>query len=458
MEVLVKGPIVLIVMGLSYCVMISEAGAQAFRYQTQSASGGAQANAFSAQADDPSAIHYNPAGITQLRGLQWSGTVQFLGATVSYQNAVDQRTSGDTGNTIALPPPSQFYVTASLGDLGLRRLEGWTVGIGVTTPYALKSRYPENSPFSTAIISSAIPLIDIKPTIAYRFNRHLSVGLGADIYTFSNLIGEGHVEQKFAWPGGAGIPPGARVELNGDGTAAGFNVSVLYSPLLNADQLPIANLAFIYRSQAVLPLEGSMLVNGMTIADTRASITLPQTWIGAVAIWPIRDSRREWKVELDVEYVGWKSIRHTNVQLSTGGVIPQPQNWKTVPTISVGTEYKLLQPESMPNWEIALRGGYTYTLSQVPDVTFTPGIPSINSHTIGVGLGMTCSQGGYLFGVIPCGRSEASFWRPHRIGIDASFQAWIYEPRTIQGNINPTVNGTYTTSLYVGALGLRLAF
>ncbi len=34
-------------------------GAQAFRYQPQSGTGAAQANAFSAQADDPSAIHYN---------------------------------------------------------------------------------------------------------------------------------------------------------------------------------------------------------------------------------------------------------------------------------------------------------------------------------------------------------------------------------------------------------------
>ena len=41
------------------------------------------------------------------------------------------------------------------------------------------------------------------------------------------------------------------------------------------------------------------------------------------------------------------------------------------------------------------------------------------------------------------------------IGLDASFQVWIYSNRMIQGNQNPTVNGTYTAALYLGALSLR---
>lgn len=432
--------------------------AQAFRYQPQSGTGAAQANAFSAQADDPSAIHYNPAGMTQLSGVQFSTTSQFVGSSVSFRNAAGQTTTGDGGSTIALPPPSQIYLTANLGDLGSAVLQGWSVGLGVTTPYALKSRYAENGPFNTAVTSSTIPMMAIKPTVAYRVNNQLSFGAGADIYTFASFVGDGHVEQRVSWPGGGGIPAGASVEFNGKGTAPGFNLSLLYSPLLNADQQPIANIGLVYRSQAVLPLRGQMLVNGTSVADTRASLALPQSWTAAVAIWPIRDRHREWKVEMDIDYVGWKSVNNTDIQLSTGGTIAQPQHWKTVPTLSFGTEYKWIRPESMPNWQVAARGGYTYTQSQVPDATFNPGTPSLNSHTIGTGIGLTCIQGGTFLGVIPCGRGEGGSWAPQSIGVDASFQAWVYESRTIQGNNNPTVNGTYTAALYLGAVSLRVAF
>ena len=44
--------------------------AQTPRLQGQSASAAGMGNAFVAQADDPSALHYNPAGMTQLHGFQ----------------------------------------------------------------------------------------------------------------------------------------------------------------------------------------------------------------------------------------------------------------------------------------------------------------------------------------------------------------------------------------------------
>ena len=47
------------------------ASAQVPRIQGQGAAASAMSNAFAAQADDPSALHYNPAGMTQLQGIQF---------------------------------------------------------------------------------------------------------------------------------------------------------------------------------------------------------------------------------------------------------------------------------------------------------------------------------------------------------------------------------------------------
>lgn len=440
------------------CVTVETAGAQAFRYQPQSGTGAAQANAFSAQADDASAVYYNPAGMTQLRGVHWSSTIQFIGASVNFRNAAGQTAEGDPGGTIALPPLGSIFVTANVGDLVGSFFNGLVVGIGVNTPYALKSRYGEAAPFNTAATSSAMPMLDIKPTIAYQLTDRLSVGVGADIYTFASFFGDGHAEQRLIWPGGGGIPAGASVEFNGKGTGVGMNGSLFYRILTNADGQSIANIGLVYRSHADIPLHGLMLVNGVPVANTKTSLTLPPMYSVAVAVWPIRDRLHEWKLELDVEYVAWKTVNNLDIQLSNGLKIPQPAKWKTAPVFMLGTEFKWLRPSLMPNWHVALRSGYTYTQSQVPDMTFTPGIPSLNSHTIAAGVGLTCTNGGVFAGIIPCGKTEAAWWMPSSIGADASFQALIYEDRNVQGNYNPTVNGMYSASFYLGALSLRMAF
>jgi long-chain fatty acid transport protein len=207
-----------------------------------------------------------------------------------------------------------------------------------------------------------------------------------------------------------------------------------------------------------MDLEGALLVNGSLVTGAASTLVLPAVYTAAVAVWPIRDREREWKVEVDIDYVDWKSVRNLDVRLSGGGTIPQPQDWRTVPTISFGTEYKALRLDSLPHWTMAIRGGYTYTQSQVPDRTFNPGIPSFNSHTLATGIGMTCYHGGSFLGLLPCGRASESGWYPKGMGFDLAFQAWIMENRTVQGNQNPTVDGVYTSQLYLGAVSLRLLF
>jgi long-chain fatty acid transport protein len=51
----------------------STAHADGFRNPFQNAAAIAQGNTFAAQADDASAVFYNPAGMTQLHGVQFLG-------------------------------------------------------------------------------------------------------------------------------------------------------------------------------------------------------------------------------------------------------------------------------------------------------------------------------------------------------------------------------------------------
>ena len=432
------------------CLLCPSLGhAQALRFQPQGAAAAGQGNAFAAQADDASAIHYNPAGLSQVDGIQVITGTALLGGSVKFNSPTGIDSRGDFGGSVALPPPSHSYVSANLGALGWDSLSKVTVGLGLISPFGLNIRYPLDGPFNTAITTAALPLIDIKPTVAYKLNDQLAIGVGADIYTFASFLGQGHAEQKQ-------ILGGASVEFNGTGTGAGATVSLLYTPLRNGDGKPIASVGLVYRTQAVVPLNGSFLVNGAKVADASTNLVLPQVYTGAIAIWPVRTSAREWKLELDVEYVGWKSNRDLDIHLSSGGVFPQPQQWKTVPVVAIGTEYKWLNPAWLPDWDVAVRSGYTRTENPVPDMTFNPAIVSLSSNTLSIGAGFLCKDQGQFLGMVPCG-GTSSLW-PKAIGMDVAFQEWFYEPRTVVGNLNSTVNGTYHAYVHLGIVSLKMQF
>lgn len=430
--------------------------AQALRFQPQGAAAAGQGNAFAAQADDPSAIHYNPAGLTQVRGVQSLFGSAAVGGSVKYKSPTGLDSRGDFNGSVNWPPPSHFYFSANLASIRWPVLSSVTVGIGLTSPFGLNTRYPLDGPFNTVVTSAALPLIDIKPTIAYKVNDALSVGVSADIYTFASFLGEGHVEQKRISSGASGNPVGSSVELNGAGTGAGVTVSALYSPLRNKDGRPTMSIGLVYRSQAVVPLNGSLLVNGTKIADASTDLVLPHIVTAAIAVWPTRSRAREWKVELDAEYVGWSSNKNFDVRLSNGATIPAPQQWKDVPVIAVGTEYKWLNPAWLPSWDMAVRSGYTYTQDPVPDRTFNPATISLSAHTLSLGVGMLCKGSGRLLGLIPC--SGESAWWPKGIGLDLAYQEWFYEPRTIVGNVMPIVDGAYDAFVHLGMFSLRSMF
>jgi long-chain fatty acid transport protein len=428
----------------------SNALAQAIRFQPQGAAAAGQGNAFAAQADDASAIHFNPAGLTQVDGVQSIVGSNLMGGSIKYKSPDGLDTRGDFGGSIASPPPSHFYLSANLGALGAATLSPVTLGLGLTSPFGSNTRYPVNGPFNTVVTSATLPLIDIKPTIAYKIHDDLSLGASADIYTFASFLGEGQAEQHRVGPGGASV------ELSGKGTGAGATVSLLYTPLKNNDGKPLASIGLVYQTQAVVPLSGSLLVNGAKVADASANLVLPQIYTGAIAIWPVRTNAREWKLELDMDYVGWKSNRDLDVHLSSGGVIPQPQQWKSVWVVAIGTEYKWLNPGWLPHWDVAVRSGYTRTEDPVPDQTYYPGTISLPSNTLSIGAGFLCKGQGRFLGLIPC--AGASVLWPKAIGLDVAYQEWFYEPRTVTGNLYPVVDGTYHANVHLGTASVKFMF
>ena len=433
------------------------AHADGFRNPFQDSAAIGQGNAFAAQADNASAVFYNPAGMTQLHGVQTAGGAQFVNINTKFTSQTGATTM-NSGSVVGLPPPGQFFLTANLKDLGISAFGDLSAGLGIQNLYGFGATYPTNGPFNTAVTFAQLPLMAIKPTLAYKVTESLSIGLGADILTFASFLGEGHAERQFQAPPGSGFPTGTSLELNGKGTTAGLNASFLYTPWRTDDGKPLLSVAGIWRSQAVLPLNGEFRANGSLVANASTAIRLPEVWTGGVAFWPVRNQEREWKVEVDLDYVRWQPLRDANVQLSNGATLPNPQQWKSAITVNVGTEYKWLGLTDSHAWDIAFRTGYIRSNTPVTDFSFDPAYPDSDVNVASVGVGFLCHAGGRFLGLVSCGESDSGMLTRKTMGIDLSYQALVFDSRTVTGSPNPTVNGTYSTTNHAGSVTFRVSF
>lgn len=421
--------------------------AEGFRVLDHGAAATGQGAAFSAQADDPSALHYNPAGMTQLKGIQFSAGTLLIGGSIKFKSALGPNVDGDLGGTVANPPPSTLFLTAHLPALGLKNLPNWTVGIGVTSPFALQVKYPDDSLIAPVTTRAALPLIDIKPTLAYKLNDYISVGGGLDIYTFASFLGEGQAELQQS------PAPGFNLEANGTDTALGFNASVLWTPFRNAGGKPLLNLGFVYRNGADLELDGEFLANGAKVANARTTIELPDVYTWAIAGWPIRNPQHEWKIEVDVEYADWTDFKDLDLKLSNGGVIPQPRNYGDAWIFMVGTEFKVLSPPALPKWDVSFRTGYLRSETPVPSRDFNPSNPDADFNAFSAGVGFMCHAPAKFLGVLPCDSLGAK-----AMGLDLAYQILLYQTRGISNNRQSLLNGEWDTTLHVGALSFRVNF
>jgi len=145
---------------------IYEAGARA------TALGGA----FTATADDGSAIFYNPAGIAFLEGSVIDANLMPVVPSVKF-TAADWPTPGETGRTTkqSFPIPG-LYGARNTG-------RGLAYGLGVYAPFGLGVEWTDQATWIGRQASWDVDLatIYVTPTVAYRFNERYALAIGADI-------------------------------------------------------------------------------------------------------------------------------------------------------------------------------------------------------------------------------------------------------------------------------------
>ncbi|MCP4691207.1 MAG: hypothetical protein GY859_24385, partial [Desulfobacterales bacterium] len=135
-----------------------------FAITDQGAKAVAMGGAFAAQADDPSAVYFNPAGITQLEGTQMSAGLAIIKPYASFESNgtsyyYTERNTDAKELTFFIP---SAYATHQLKD-------GWSIGVGTFSNYGLTTEWNDDweGRFITGSVKSEIITLTANPVLAY---------------------------------------------------------------------------------------------------------------------------------------------------------------------------------------------------------------------------------------------------------------------------------------------------
>jgi long-subunit fatty acid transport protein len=159
-------------------LMFTSASAMAagFRLPEAGAKAMGMGFAFTAQADDPSAIYFNPAGLTQLEGNNFKGGITYVKENGATFTGTTPLTGGatvtETQKDLDFFIPNLFFTR--------KASPNFAYGIGVFSPFGWQDENPNTSIFRNQITKIELMTIVVNPTVAWKVNEVLSIGAGID--------------------------------------------------------------------------------------------------------------------------------------------------------------------------------------------------------------------------------------------------------------------------------------
>lgn len=361
------------------------AGAAGFALSEQNASG--LGNAYAGQAasaQDASTIFFNPAGMTLLPGRQAVVAIHAIGPKAEFTNA---------GSTLA---PLQPSLGSNGGNAG-----GWAfvpngylswqltpsvfVGAGLNAPFGLKTGYTPEWVGRFHGITSEVRTININPSIAFKVNDMLSLGLGVNYQkieaTLSNAVnysaaafGAGGAPLLGAI-GGAGAEGIAKIA--GDDNSWGYNLGAMLT------LSPATRVGLAYRSAIAHKLAGTVgfsnrpaaLAGGIPDGAVTSDIKLPDS--ASVSVFHKANS--QWDALADATWTGWSTVQTLNIVRATGLLLAStPLSYKDSWRVSIGANYHV-------NDAWTLRGGVAYDQTPVADFDRTVRIPDHSRTWLALG-------------------------------------------------------------------------
>ena len=359
------------VMGATFGLMSTQAVASGYQFGSQSVSGQGTAHANGAEANDPSTIFANPAGLSRLDGTQISGGATLVVPHSEYTdngstNILGQPTGGGNGGSFApkaVAAPN-FYLSHKVNDK-------INVGVGVFVPYGAKLDYGFDWAGRYALKSVNLQSFNINPSMSFKLDDRHSFGFGisaqymdaklqqmADATTGIN----GRLQQLGFTPAqiaAIGVKGDGLADVQGNDWGFGWNIGYMFQ--LNEN----TRFGLAYRSSIKQSLSGSSTWTFNNVTNNALGGVIAKDSLGAIAkgkhpnasakvdvTTPETASANffhqlnpKWALMGDVTWVANSQMKNIAIQQSTVNGTAQGdmvihQNWRDTWRVSLGANYQ----------------------------------------------------------------------------------------------------------------------
>ena len=349
-------------------VLALKASANGFRLADQDAFATARGEAFVATADNPSAIYYNPAGITQLEGNNLRGGLYGIYLDPSFSPPNSGNTYHSSDNLAAVP---QFFYTYTPKDFP-KELP-LSFGLGVYAPYGGSMSWPQDTGFRTVALNSSLTYLTINPVVAVKVLPSLSIGGGVMLNYAKMDLEQGLLRNQ--------LPNTNSFRFTGDGWSVGYNLGLLWQP---HEKISIGA---SFRSSATVTLDGQTKIEQYPVIPTtqarsaQTDFTFPLTTVFGISYRPTP----KWNLEFDADYTDWSSFGTITISQATKprGInqnIPVTLDWQASWMYEFGvTRY------FDSGWHAS--AGFVYNENSVPDAYYTPLAADMDRYFLTAGAG-----------------------------------------------------------------------
>ena len=417
-------------------------GSGGFENASFSAKQLALSGAGTATPDEPAAISYNPAGITDLPGVQVQSNANFL-SLFTFKHS-DTTGSTRSSGTINFIPTA--YLTINPGELLGNRV---AFGIGTDSPFGLMNKYDStNGIVHYTGWRNWIKMYTIKPVMAVKVTDWLSIGGGPmwyRVYDFGGI--QGYPNNLITAPFGITTPDGQiRLELSGQ--QWGWHLGTL---------LKIKEkhrLGFYFRSPVVVPVRGRAKVENANIpavlggvgphnfeTGVHSKLSLPMNMTWAYAFQPTEKTH----YEVDFGYTHWATHKRLYFPADPTGnaaddailnaIGQADKDWNDSFSLQLGASHKFTK-------KLTGRCGTLFYWTPVPKVSFGPAVPDSNRLSFSIGAGYKLTK---------------------HLTADLSYYTMFYFRRRINNSVgenaallNSSVDGRYNSFLQGFTISLTL--
>lgn len=408
---------VLTLTALSTLLLSSTAMAAGFHLREQSSA--AQGNAFagvSAAAENNSYAYYNVAGLTRIKGTQFSGGGTYIAPKATAKNVRDEdgTRGADVQNVVHAAISPYFTISHQVNDK-------LTLAFAGNSQYGMITKYDQDWIGSDHGVTSDLKSALFTPMAAYKLTDKFSIGAGLQVqYVWAHLTSTAGNRQY-------------SVNANGDALDCGYQLGAMY------EFTPATRAGVGYRSKIRHKIKGDMESSApspMLNQDIQVNLNTP----AMLSFGIYHDITDRWAVMAEYQRVFWSSFQNLTFvgrdgyNRPTGYISRVNEKWRDTNFFALGTSFMLDE-----QWKLRL--GWAYDQSAVRVAHRTPRIPDSDRIWYSVGLG-------YKYNEHLSFDTAFTYMSAHDAHLDTSWT----------GNEGHNVTADYNNSIKIFTLGLTYNF